>query len=517
MLATRILEEAVSRRPVEQALSCGGESLSYAESRRRILRLSTTFRRLGVTPGERVAILHRNCHRFFETYFAALHCGAILAPINPRLAAAEMKSVLEDAGVALIVSEPSTFLGLAPVFRRLPGLKAMLWTGPLPPFQSPLFFSYEHEIAATEGPEPTEVVLDDSAPAHLYYTSGSTGAPKGVVLTRGNLAAHARAAAAELGLDREVAWGHFAPMFHLADAWSVWAVTASGGSHVFLPEFSAAGVLALLESGKVNMTNMVPTMYHRLLKEPGLEARSFPGLRLLLSGGAAMPAETVMRLLAAFRCEYAQTYGLTETSPFLTLSRPDPAMAHLPRCEEIRLRCSTGRPLRGVQVRVVDEAGCEVPRDGTTVGEIQASGPTVTPGYWGKPQETAAAIPDGWLRTGDLAVVGPEGYLTIVDRKKDLINTGGEKVYSLEVENALAAHPQVAESAVVGVPHPELGEAILAVVVLRSPEAASSDELIAHCTRHLTYFKVPKAIRIVAELPKTASGKVLKRSLRGSS
>ncbi len=513
MLATRILNEALERRSEGRAVTCGGESLSYAESRRRILRLSATFRRLGVSPGERVAILHRNCHRFFETYFAALHCGAILAPINPRLAAPEMKSVLEDAGVSLIVSEPSTFLGLAPLFRRLSGLKAILWTGPLPPFKSPLFLSYEQEIAASEGPEPEEADLDESAPAHLYYTSGSTGAPKGVILTRGNLAAHARAAAAELGLDRDVAWGHCAPMFHLADAWAVWAVTQSGGSHVFLPDFSASGVLALLESGQVNMTNMVPTMYHRILREPGLESRSFPGLRLLLSGGAAMPAETVMRILAAFRCEYAQTYGLTETSPFLSLSRPE-AAGSLPRSEEIRLRCTTGRPLRGVQVRVVDEAGAEVPHDGKAVGEIQARGATVTPGYWNKPAETAASFEEGWLRTGDLAVVGPEGYLTIVDRKKDLINTGGEKVYSLEVENALTTHPEVAEAAVVGVADPELGESVLAVVVLRNPGAATAQDLMAHCASHLTYFKVPKTIRIVAELPKTASGKVLKRALR---
>src|SRR5262249_55906671 len=151
----------------------------------------------------------------------------------------------------------------------------------------------------------------------------------------------------------------------------------------------------------------------------------FPGMRLLLSGGAAMPAETVMRILAAFRCEYAQTYGLTETSPFLTLSRPEAAPGALSRSEEIRLRCTTRGALRGVQLRVVDEEGLEVARDGRTVGEIEARGPTVTPGYWNKPAETAASFDEGWLRTGDLAIVGPEGYLTIVDRKKDLINTGG--------------------------------------------------------------------------------------------
>jgi fatty-acyl-CoA synthase len=167
-----------------------------------------------------------------------------------------------------------------------------------------------------------------------------------------------------------------------------------------------------------------------------------------------------------------------------------------------------------VEVRVVDEDGAAVPGDGKTVGEIQARGPTVTPGYWNDPAQTAAAFQDGWLKTGDLAVVGPEGYLTIVDRKKDLINTGGEKVYSLEVENALAMHPEVLESAAFAIPDPDLGEAVAAVVVPRDPRRVTPTELLEHCARHLTYFKVPKSIRLASELPKTASGKILKRILR---
>jgi acyl-CoA synthetase (AMP-forming)/AMP-acid ligase II len=315
-------------------------------------------------------------------------------------------------------------------------------------------------------------------------------------------------------MDRDANWGHIAPMFHLADAWAVWAVTAAGGTHAFLPEFSAAGALALLESGRVSMTNLVPTMVHRMLREPALESRDFSRLRLLMTGGAPMPAETVLRLIPAFRCEYVQTYGLTETSPFLTFSRPLPSMQDWPLSEQLRIRCTTGYPMAGVEIRVVGEAGAEVPRDGKTVGEIWARGPTVTPGYWKRPEETAAAFEDGWLKTGDLAVVGAEGYLSIVDRRKDLINTGGEKVYSLEVENALAMHPEVLESAVVGLPDAELGETVVAVVVLKEPRRASADDLIAHCRAHLSYFKIPKAVRIVSELPKTSSSKILKRVLR---
>ncbi|HEV8375768.1 MAG TPA: AMP-binding protein, partial [Candidatus Polarisedimenticolia bacterium] len=320
----------------------------------------------------------------------------------------------------------------------------------------------------------------------------------------------------ELGIDRETSWGHLAPMFHLADAWAVWAVTAAGGTHCFLSEFSAAGALSLFESGLCRMTNMVPAMYHRILREEGLESRDFSRLKLLMSGGAPIPPETVLKVLSSFRCEFVQTYGLTETSPFLTLSRPEESMSRWPLPEQIRIRCTTGRPLRGVELKVADANGEEVPRDGQSVGEILARGATVSPGYWNRPEETASAFENGWLKTGDLAVVGPEGYLTIVDRKKDLINTGGEKVFSLEVENALATHPEVVESAVVGMPDPDLGEAVTAIVVLRQPSRATPDDLLAHCARHLTYFKVPKQIRIVAELPRTASGKVLKRGLRES-
>ena len=514
MKAEQILDEGARRRSSGDAVVCGGTILSYPAVRRRVHRLAFALARLGAGPGDRVAILHRNCHRFFESYFATLHLGAVLVPVNPRLSAGEMKAVLEDAAASLIISEPSTFLPLGPVLRRLDGLKGILWTGPLPPFEDPLFRFYEEEISLSPGEDLQAASLDDASPAQIYFTSGSTGAPKGVILTRSNVLEHARRAMADLGIDRDTAWGHIAPMFHLADAWAVWAVTAAGGTHAFLPEFSVAGTLTLLESGRVSATNLVPTMIHRMLREPALESREFPRLKLLMSGGAPMPSDTVLRILPAFRCEYVQTYGLTETSPFLTISRPEPYMHDWPPAEQLRIRCTTGRPLRGVEVRVVGEDGAEVPRDGKTVGEIQARGPTVTPGYWRKPAETAAAFEGGWLKTGDLAVVGPEGYLTIVDRKKDLINTGGEKVYSLEVENALAMHPEVAECAVLGLPDSDLGEAVVALVVLREPRRATAEELVRHCEKHLTYFKVPNILHLVGELPRTGSGKILKRALR---
>jgi acyl-CoA synthetase (AMP-forming)/AMP-acid ligase II len=514
MRAGEILDRAAALRPVGAAVRCGDVALSYAEIRDRAGRLARFFAEDGVRPGERVGLLHRNCHRSFETHFAALHAGAVLTPLDPRLASAELRTVLEDSGATLLVSEPSAFLPLAPMLRKLPGLRRILWTGPIPPFQDPRFGCYENAIAGVPSPPAAAVEPGPEAPAHLYYTSGSTGAPKGVILTRGNLVAHLESAIPELGVDRATGWAHIAPMFHLADAWAIWAVTAAGGTHEILPAFSPGAAVGMLASGRVTMTNLVPTMYNRMVREPGLDAMDFSRVRLLLSGGAAISEETVRRILAGFRCEYAQTYGLTETSPFLTLSLPDPAAPPPAPEDRLRLRCTTGRPMRGVEVRVVGEDQRAVPADGRVIGEIQARGPTVTPGYWRRPEETATAFDGGWLRTGDLAVVGPDGYLTIVDRKKGLIITGGEKVASIEVEQALARHAEVVESAVFGVPDPDLGEAVKAFVVLRHGARTGAEELVAFCRDRLTHFKVPRQVEIVPELPKTGSGKILKRALR---
>jgi len=515
MRATEILDQAVERRPEGPALHCGGTILSYAELHARVGRLAAVLAGFGVAPGDRVAILHRNCHRFLETYFAALHRGAALVPINPHLSSFEIRKILEDSEAALVVSDPTPFMNLVPMYKRLPRLTRILWTGPIPPFKDPRFIDYEEAIASAPNPPPVETVREEeSMISHLYYTSGSTGIPKGVILTRGNLTAHLESVLPELGIDRETGWGHIAPMYHLADAWAVWAVTAAGGTHAFLPEFRPPHAVSLLESGLVSMTNLVPTMYNRMVREPGLNRRSFPRLRMLLSGGAAISPETALRITSGFRCEYVQTYGLTETSPLLTLSLPGESMRRWPFSEQLRIRCTAGRPMRGVEVKVVGENDVEIPRDGQTVGEIVARGPTVSPGYWKRPEETKAAYRNGYLRTGDLAVVGPEGYLSIVDRKKDLINSGGEKVYSLEVENALHTHSDVMEAAVIGIADPDLGEAVKALVVPVDGKRLDPAALIAHCRERLSYFKVPRSVEILAELPRTGSGKILKRILR---
>jgi acyl-CoA synthetase (AMP-forming)/AMP-acid ligase II len=237
----------------------------------------------------------------------------------------------------------------------------------------------------------------------------------------------------------------------------------------------------------------------------------------MLSGGAPIAPSLVRRILATFRCDYVQTYGMTETSPYLTLSLLHPHLRSLPEEERLRYMCKTGRPFRGVTLEVVDADGRPIPRDGHTVGEIRVRGDTVTPGYWQNPEATAQAFDaHGFLRTGDLATIDAEGYVDIVDRKKDVIKTGGEAVYSVEVENVLHRHPAVLECAVFGIPDPVWGEAVTAAVVLRPGCAAIARELIDWCRERIAHYKAPAQVRFLAELPKTATGKISKRLLRGA-
>jgi acyl-CoA synthetase (AMP-forming)/AMP-acid ligase II len=350
--------------------------------------------------------------------------------------------------------------------------------------------------------------------AHLYYTSGTTGVAKGVMLTHRNVYVHALGTIAELGLSERDTWAHIAPLFHLADAWATFAITHQGGRHVVLPKFEAEAALDLIESSRTTITNLIPTMLNLMVKHPTAAGRDWSALRAILSGGAPIAPSLVQALLDLFGCEYVQTYGMTETSPYLTLSLLKEHLRALPPAEQLAYRCKTGRPFTTIELKVVGADGRDVAPDEREVGEIRVRGETVTPGYWNRPDETARAFEDGWLKTGDLAVIDREGYVTIVDRAKDMILTGGENVYSTEVEHVLHAHPAVLEVAVYGVPDERFGEAVRAAVVVRPGAHVAADELIAFCRASLAGFKCPKTIEFLAELPRTGSGKIQKRALR---
>jgi acyl-CoA synthetase (AMP-forming)/AMP-acid ligase II len=511
-----------ARRRRGPAVLCGREALDYEGLRALAARLGRDLARAGARPGDRVAALFPNCHLFLATYFAALEEGFILAPLNLRLAPAEIRGILAHSGARILIGDPALAgLHLEPR-GRLAGdgwIAGPPLPGDAPPGAAP------RPPAPAGGAPPGAARPETSSPdatppgaAHLYYTSGSTGRPKGVVLTRGNLSAHLGMTLGALGFSGRDVWLHAAPMFHLADAWAVWTATAAGAAHVILPRFDAARAFELIAETGVTITNLVPTMLLALLAEAERRRRPLPTLRLLLSGGAPIAPSVVARVEASLGCEYAQTYGLTETSPFLTFSLLDDELRRLPTAERLRYRARTGWPAPGVELRVVTPPGAgdfrDVPADDHAVGEVVARGPTVTPGYWRDAEATDEAFRGGWLHTGDLGTIDRRGSLNLVDRSKDVIVTGGGTVYSTEVESALYEHPSVREAAVFAVPDPTWGEAVRAAVVLREGDASGAGPLIAFCRERIAAYKCPRAVDVVDALPRTGSGKIDKRALR---
>jgi len=502
-----LLTRAATRWPGRAAALCNGTTHTYAEVARLADVLGRAFERVAARPGGRVAALLPNCHVYLAAYFAALERDLVLVPMNLRLAPREIAAVLAHSGAVAVVTTPDRIESVAAPGARAGGVMS---TGA--------------GWAIAPAPHPDDRPAPEGA-AQIYYTSGTTGRAKGVVLTRANLGAHLVMTLDELAFSERDVWLHAAPMFHLADAWAVWTATAAGATHVMLPRWDAAAALATMVASGVTLTNLVPSMI------PGLLAAAAPGgarppLRLLLSGGAPMAAAVVRRIGAILGCPYAQTYGLTETSPFLTFSLPGDGHRELAPAIRERLLARTGRPARGVMLRVVTPPGAavftDVPADDRTVGEVVVRAATVTPGYWRDPEETARAFLGGWFHTGDLGVLDAYGYLQLVDRAKDAIVTGGETVYSIEVESVLLEHPGVREVAVFGVPDPEWGEAVRAAIVPEAGAAAGDEAgadagiaaLMAFCRERIAAYKCPRAIDLHAALPRTGSGKIDKRALR---
>ncbi len=494
-----ILVEAVRDAGDRTAVEQGGTRTTYADLERRCLSIARVMRGAGLIPGDRVAILEDNTGAFLEAYLACAAADLVATPLNTRLSAREIGDILDDAGARWAVASPR-YADLIPAG----GVEHVASTGP-----------DEWNAMASGGAgglEPPARGGDDVA--HLYYTSGTTGRPKGVMLTHGNVCTHARAAIEELRITGSDAWGHIAPMFHLADAWAVFAVTWVGGRHVMVPRFDAAAALEAVQRHGITVTNLIPTMLNLMVKHPRVGDHDLSSLRVVLSGGAPIAPELVRQTMRVLGCDYIQTYGMTETCPYLTLSILPERLARLPAEKQLTFKSKTGRPFKGVELRVVDDDGRPVAADGRQVGEIQVRGPTVTPGYWNLPGETEAAFRDGWLCTGDLAVLDAEGFVDIVDRRKDMIITGGENVYSIEVENALYENPKILEAAVFGVPDERWGESVRAAVVLRPGEEADEEEVIAHCRSRLASFKAPRTVVFLSELPRTGSGKISKQTLR---
>lgn len=514
------LNKALTLYADKLAVIDGTTRLTYAETGKRIAAVAEQLGRLGIRQGDVVAVASPNCHEYLEIYYACGVAGIVLSPLNYRLAGREIATILEDSGSRVLLVH-TDFAALVPdVVSGSQCIERVIWfgSGERPKITVP---AHEYEDLAKDG----ELSFFNTIPymkaddlAHLYYTSGTTGLPKGVMLTQGNVSFNSLAVIADLSIGEADVWLHAAPLFHLADAWATFALTWIGGTHVFIPYFNAIKALEIIEKERVSMTVLVPTMLNAMLNEYGHMDKKpdSSSWRMVITGGSPIAPDMVRRAVHTFGCEYVQLYGMTETSPFLTLSKPTQAQLELSPEDQLTVRAKTGRGYIGAEVRVVREDGTDVDNADVEVGQIVARGPTIFAGYWKQPEATAQTIKNGWIQTGDLATIDKDGYINIVDRAKDMIISGGENIYSTEVEYALCEHVAVLECAVFGIPDTHWGEAVKAVVVLRTEFVIAEPELIAFLRQRLAGYKIPKSIDFLGELPKTGSGKIYKKGLRES-
>jgi fatty-acyl-CoA synthase len=481
--------------PGAPAVRFEGTGRSYAELDARVDRLAAALSDRGVHPGDRVAVFALNSIEVLETFLAGVRLGAIVVPVNFRLVADEVAYVLADSGaVALVVD--AALAGTAEK-ARTPEITTVLTIGG----------DYEDVLAAARShPEPG--VVDEDEPAFIMYTSGTTGRPKGAVLTHRNLLMHVFSQVTHLGFapDDMVA-SPGAPMFHIAGLAGMLPMLLRGGCVVLTRSggFDPVETLDLIENERISSIFLVPAMWAAVVAVPGIADRDLSHLRRI-SWGAAPASTTLLRtMIDAFpQAEVVTAFGQTECSPVTCFLRGE---------DSLRKIGSVGTPMLNVEVRIVDEAMDDVRRG--DVGEIVYRSPMVMKEYWHKPAETAEAFAGGWFHSGDLVREDEDGYLFVVDRKKDMIISGGENIYCAEVEDVLAAHPKVGEVALIGVPDDRYGEAPLAVVAPRDEaDPPTAEELDAWCREKLARYKNPRDYRFVGALPRNPSGKVLKTQLR---
>jgi acyl-CoA synthetase (AMP-forming)/AMP-acid ligase II len=502
MYLTQGLHRAVQQTPDTTMTIFGGRTRTFREVADRVARLAGSLRGLGVSDGDRVAMLGLNSDRYHEYLLAVPWANAVLNPVNIRWSPAEVVYSFEDSQTTVLFVDDA-FAPMLPALRQgCPGLRTVIHCGDGPRPEGTL--CYEELIAEAAPIEDARRGGDEIA--GLFYTGGTTGFPKGVMLSHANLITSALGAVASgYSFGPRGRYLHAAPMFHLADlaGWS--AQLMLGGTHVIVPMFEPVAVMTAIETHRVTDALLVPVMIQMLVDHRLVAEHDLSSLRAVLYGASPIPQAVLDRAMKALpTVAFTQAYGMTELAPIATLLSPDDH-------REGRL-LSAGRAAPHAEVRIVDAADHEVPRG--TVGEVVVRGGHVMLGYWNKPEETAAAVRDGWMHTGDGAYMDDEGYVYIVDRLKDMIISGGENVYSAEVENAVAKHPAVAACAVIGVPDDEWGERVHAVVVLKPEAQARPGEIRDHVKTLIAEYKAPRSVEFVDALPVSAAGKVLKRELR---
>lgn len=482
-------------------------SLSWEQVGDRVARLAGALATLGIRQGDRVAVLMLNQHRYIELYLAVAWAGAVIVPLNTRWSRDENAYAIGDCTPSLLVVDRAMAeqgLSIAEDIGALGLIYADDDAGPDPQRMK----DYEALIEAVDPVPDAPSAPDDLA--GIFYTGGTTGQSKGVMLSHRNLMSNARNWLGE-GVAGERSYLSVAPMFHIANVAAKYAAMLPGAAHSTLRAFTPEAMAAIVEKNRITDTIMVPTMLQMLVDYRGLADHDLSSLSRIAYGASPISEAVLDRVMAALpHVELVQAYGMTELSPCVTFL---PWRDHKGDARERNLHRSAGRPTYFVDARIVDEDDRELPRG--KVGEIVARGETVMLGYWNRPEETAKALVDGWMHTGDGGYMNEDGYIFVVDRLKDMIITGGENVYSVEVENVIARHEAVAQCAVIGLPHDQWGETVHAVIMRQAGASLTQEDIIGFCRERIAHYKCPKSVTIQDEpLPLSGAGKILKRLLR---
>jgi len=485
------LDQAAADQPDRVALRMDDLVLTYAQLREAAGRVSRLLSSSGIEPGDRVGLMLPNVPAFPIAFYGALAAGAVVVPMNPLLKSREVGYYLSDSGARVVLAWHSA-AGEAAKGAADAGAQAITVATP-----------DLADLLADYAPATEQPGREDDDDAVILYTSGTTGKPKGAQLTHANLVRNAELTARTLlKNDPDDVMMGCLPLFHVFGlTCGLNATVVAGGTLTLLPRFDPAKALEIIQRDKVTIFEGVPTMYAALLHHPEADPAMAATLRVCVSGGASMPVEILRGFEEKFGCIILEGYGLSETSPVASFNHPD----------RVRKPGSIGTPIEGVQMRLIDDTGQTAAAG--EIGEIAIRGHNVMKGYWGKPEATAEAITDGWFRTGDLAKVDSDGYYYIVDRKKDLIIRGGYNVYPRELEEVLHEHPAVAEVAVVGIPHPDLGEEVGAAVALKPGASATAAELREFAKDKVAAYKYPRQVWLVTSLPKGPTGKILRREV----
>ena len=484
-----MLQRHAAERPDAPCLTAGEDALSFAELERRSNAAANMLAAKGIAPGDRIALLGATSPAVIELLFGCAKRGAILVPLNWRLSPREIAQIVADADPGLIIHDDA----LAPLLVEVDGSERLALKD----------YQREREVASDA---PPSRISDPEAPTLILYTSGTTGLPKGAMLSQRNLSYLGRMAGELWDFTPDSVNLVAMPLFHIGGIGYALLALSQGGETVLLSGADPAAVVEAIARHGVTHGFFVPTVVQRLVDHVEQSGQPAPTIRYIFYGAAPIGEDLLHRARAVFRCGFVHVYGMTETAGTTVTLLPDEHQGE-------RLR-SCGRPMSWIELELVDPATCRNVEPGE-IGEIRMRSPAIMRGYWRKPDETTKAItPDGWLCSGDAAYRDADGYLFIQDRYKDMIVSGGENIYPSEIDNVLLHHPDVAEVAVIGVPHPKWGETPRAYVVLREGAEADGAELIGFCRKRLAHYKCPTEVRFVAALPRNASGKILKRELR---